>query len=245
MRQLNGNGPALVEVKDPVSYRMRGTCWEKVMVKRLVMSLIVSLAAGFAQAQSTAGVEYREFSTPQPTETAGKIEVIEFFSYLCPHCYNFEPALKSWVKKLPKDTQFRRIPAMFSEEYAQAARAYYALEAIGEVERVHTALFDAVHAGPRLRVGNEAALTEWLGKQGVDTKQFAAAYRSFSVESKLKRAAQLTQAYKIDAVPSIAVNGKYVVITDNMKSLEQILGVSDYLVERSRKHDSNMVAKKK
>ena len=189
-------------------------------------------------------VEYRELSTPQPTDTAGKIEVIEFFWYGCPHCYNFEPVLESWVKKLPKDTQFRRVPAMFNDEYAQAARAYYALEAIGEVERLHKALFDAVHTGSRLRVGNEAALTEWLGKQGVDTKKFAAAYRSFSVEGKLKRAVQLTQSYKIEGVPSLAVNGKYVVNTDNITSFDQLVAVADYLIDQTRKKGTKPEQKK-
>jgi len=215
------------------------------MLKRFVMGLAVILAAGIAQAQPKLGVEYLELGAAQPTDTAGKIEVIEFFSYLCPHCYGFEPTLKAWVKKLPKDTQFRRVPAMFSDAYAQAARAYYALEAIGEVERLHTALFDAVHTGARLRIEDETALTAWLGKQGVDTKKFAAAYRSFSVEGKLKRAAQLTQAYKIDGVPSMAVDGKYVVMTDNMKSFEQLLGVSDYLVERARNEGGKAASKKK
>ena len=215
------------------------------MLKQFVLGLAVFLAAGLAQAEPAAGVEYRELSPPLPTEAAGKIEIVEFFSYLCPHCYRFEPALKLWVNKLPKDAQFRRIPAMFGEEYAQAARAYHALEAIGELERLHAALFEAVHSATRLRAENEAALTEWLGKQGVDTKKFAAAYRSFSVEGKLKRAAQLTQAYKIEGVPSMTINGKYVVITDNMKSLEQLLGVSDYLVERARKESSKPAPKKK
>jgi thiol:disulfide interchange protein DsbA len=205
------------------------------VLKQFAMGLAMFFALGLAHAQPTAGVEYRELSTPQPTDTAGKIEVTEFFWYGCPHCYNFEPLLESWVKKLPKDTQFRRVPAMFNDEYAQGARAYYALEAIGEVEHVHKALFDAVHTGSRLKVANEAALTEWLGKQGVDTKKFAAAYRSFSVEGKLKRAAQLTQAYKLEGVPSMAVNGSYVVNTDNIKSFEQMLAVSDYLVEQTRK----------
>jgi thiol:disulfide interchange protein DsbA len=142
--------------------------------------------------------------------------------------------LAPWVKKLPKDTQFRRVPAMFNEEYAQGARAFYALEAIGEEERVHKALFDAVHTGSRLKVANEAALTEWLGKQGVDTKKFAAAYRSFSVEGKLKRAAQLTQAYKFDGVPSMVVNGKYIVNTDKITSFDQLLAITDYLIDQSR-----------
>ncbi|MCX7144322.1 MAG: thiol:disulfide interchange protein DsbA/DsbL [Proteobacteria bacterium] len=215
------------------------------MLKQIVMGLAVILAAGFAQAKPTAGVEYRELAAAQSTDSPGKIEVIEFFSYLCPHCYNFEPILDPWVKKLPKDVQFRRIPAMFSDDYAQAARAYYAVEAIGETQRLHKPLFDAVHQGTKLKITDEAALTAWLDKQGVDTKTFAAAYRSFSVEGKLKRAAQLTQAYKIDGVPAMAVNGKYVVITDNIKSVDQLLGVSDYLIARSRQESGNVAPKKK
>ena len=215
------------------------------MFKRLIAALMVLCATGLAQAQQpTAGVEYRELSPSQPTDIPGKIEVMEFFWYGCPHCYNFEPVLEPWVKKLPKDVYFRRVPAMFNEEYAQGARAYYALDAIGEEERLHKALFDAVHTGSRLRVGNEAALTEWLGKHGVDTKKFAAAYRSFSVEGKLKRAAQLTQAYKIDGVPSMAVNGRYVVNTDNIRSFEQLLSVTDFLVEQERKRTGKPAHKK-
>jgi len=214
------------------------------MLKQLATALIVFFAAGLAQAQPTAGVEYRELTPALSTDAPGKIEVVEFFWYGCPHCYNFEPLLEPWVKRLPKDTHFRRIPAMFNDEYAQGARAYYALDAIGEEERLHKALFDAVHTGSRLRVGDEAALTEWLGKHGVDTKKFAAAYRSFSVEGKLKRAAQLTQAYKIDGVPSMAVNGRYVVNTDNIKSFDQLLGVTDYLIEQSRKKGGKDAPKK-
>ncbi len=205
------------------------------MLKQLAAALIVFFVAGVAQAQPTAGVEYRNLATAQPTDSPGKIEVLEFFWYGCPHCYNFEPVITPWVKKLPKDVQFRRMPAMFNDEYAQGARAFYALEVIGEEERLHKALFEAVHTGSRLRVADEAALTEWLGKHGVDTKKFAAAYRSFSVEGKLKRAAQLTQAYKIEGVPSMAVNGKYVVNTDNIKSFEHLLATTDFLIEQSRK----------
>ena len=205
------------------------------MPRQFLMGLVLFLVAGLAQAQPVAGVEYRELATVQATDAADKIEVIEFFWYGCPHCYNFEPVLDSWVKKLPKDVQFRRVPAIFNEEWAQSARAYYALEAIGEGQRLHKPLFDAVHTGARLKVANEAALTEWLGKQGVDTKKFAAAYRSFSVEGKIKRAAQITQAYKIEGVPAMAVSGKYVVITDNIKSFDHMVAIADYLIEQARK----------
>jgi protein dithiol oxidoreductase (disulfide-forming) len=214
------------------------------MLKRLITALIVFFAAGLAQAEPTLGTEYRELSAPQPADAVGKIEVIEFFWYGCPHCYNFEPVIEPWTKKLAKDTQFRRVPAVFNDDWGKGARAYYTLEAIGELQRLHKPLFDAVHKNGKLNVANEAALTEWLGKQGVDTKKFAAAYRSFSVEGKVKRAAQLTQAYKIEGVPTIAVDGKYVVITDNLKSFDQMLAISDFLIDQARKKGGNAAPKK-
>ena len=214
------------------------------MLRQLVTALMVFFAAGLVQAQPTAGIQYRELATALPTDSPGKIEVVEFFWYGCPHCYTFEPVITPWVKKLPKDVHFRRIPAMFNEEWAKGGRAYYALEAIGELEHLHKALFDAVHTDSKLRVADEAALTEWLGKQGVDTKKFAAAYRSFSVEGKLKRAAQLTQAYKIEGVPTMAVNGKYVVVTDNIKSFEHLLEITDFLIDKSRKSGGKAAPKK-
>jgi len=214
------------------------------VLKQLLSGLVIFFAAGLTQAQPAAGVEYRELPAAQPTDSGDKIEVIEFFWYGCPHCFNFEPVLSAWAKKLPKDVQFRRIPTIFNDEWEQSARAYYTLEAIGEGERLHKPLFDAVHTGSRLKVANEAALTEWLGKQGVDTKKFAAAYRSFSVEGKIKRAKQLTQAYKIEGVPAMAINGKYVVITDNIKSFDQMVSVADYLIDQSRKKGGSGAQKK-
>ena len=109
---------------------------------------------------------------------------------------------------------------------------------------MHKPLFDAVHTGAKLRVANEAALTEWLAKQGVDTKKFAAAYRSFGVEGKVKRAKQLTSAYKIEGVPAVAVNGRYVIITDNIKSFDQMTGIADFLIEQSRKKGGGAAQKK-
>jgi thiol:disulfide interchange protein DsbA len=205
------------------------------MFKHFIAGLVFLFAAASAQSQPAAGIDYQQLASPQPTDTPEKIEVIEFFWYGCPHCYSFEPVLEPWVKKLPKDAQFRRIPAIFNEAWGQAARAYYALEAIGEVSRLHKPLFDAIHAGSRLDPANEAAVTEWLGKQGVDTKKFTAAYRSFTVEGKVKRAAQLTQAYKLDGVPAMAVNGKYVVSASANTTREQLLAVTDYVIEQSRK----------
>jgi len=214
------------------------------MLKQFLACFVLLFTAMQVQAQLKPGVDYQELSPAQATDSPGRIEVLEFFWYGCPHCYAFEPVLEPWIKKLPKDVQFRRVPAMFNEEYAQGARAFYALEAIGEEQRVHKALFDAVHTGSGLRVGNEAALTEWLGKQGVDTKKFAAAYRSFSVESKLNRAAQLTRVYKLDGVPSMAVNGKYVISASAANSRERLLEISDLLIDQTRKAAAKAPAKK-
>ena len=214
------------------------------MLKQLLLGLTLLFTAALVQAQPAQGTDYQELSPPQATDAPGKLEVIEFFWYGCPHCYNFEPVLDPWIKKLPKDTQFRRVPAIFSDEWAKGARAYYALDAIGEEQRVHKALFDAVHQSERLNVANEAALTEWLGKHGVDTKKFAAAYGSFSVESKIKRAAQLTQAYKIDGVPAMAVNGKYVISASAANTRERMLTITDYLLDRSRKDGAKSAPKK-
>jgi protein dithiol oxidoreductase (disulfide-forming) len=111
------------------------------------------------------------------------------------------------------------------------------------VQRLHKPLFDAIHQNG-LKVANEAALTEWLGKNGVDTKKFAAAYRSFSVDGKVKRAEQLTNAYKIEGVPTMAVNGQYVVNTDNIKSFEQMLAIADYLIDQTRKKAAKPAQKK-
>ncbi len=214
------------------------------MLKKLLTGLIVLIAAGLAQAEPTAGNEYRLLSPPQATDSPGKIEVIEFFWYGCPHCYNFEPLLESWVAKLPKDVQFRRIPAIFNDEWGRGARAYYALEAIGEIPRLHKAVFDAVHQSTRLNVGDEGALSAWLAKNGVDAKKFGAAYHSFTVDGKVKRSQQLTQAYKIEGVPTLAVNGQYVVNTDNIKSFEQMLSVADYVIDQARKKLAKPAAKK-
>lgn len=205
------------------------------MLKRFVTGLVLSFAACSVQAQPAAGIDYQQLATTLPGDSPGKVEVIEFFWFGCPHCYAFEPVLEPWIKKMPKDTQFRRIPAIFNDAWAQAARAFYALEAIGEEARLHKPLFDAIHTGNRLDPANEAALTEWLGKQGVDTKKFAAAYRSFAVEGRVKRAAQLTQAYKIDGVPTMAINGKYTVSAVTATSSQQLLKITDHLIEQSRK----------
>jgi thiol:disulfide interchange protein DsbA len=196
----------------------------------IALSFLCLLAPAGAQQRPS----YVEINPPIATDNQGKIEIVEFFWYECPHCYSLEPMLESWVKKLPKDTEFKRVPAMFNERWAIGARVYYTLEAIGELERLHKALFDAIHK-QSLRITNEQQLNDWLQRQNVDLAKFSAAFKSFGVESRLKRAAELGQAAKIDGVPALMVNGRYLVSASATASEEKMLAIADSLIEQSRK----------
>ncbi len=201
----------------------------------IIAGLILACAAN-AQGAPAEGIDYLELKPPQPTESSGKIEVIEFFWYRCPHCYALEPDLESWVKRLPRDAQFKRVPGVLNEDWAIDARVFYTLESLGEVERLHRPLFDAIHqqGGVRLR-GDAFArwVADWLAKQKVDMAKYDAAFHSFTVESKLRRAAQMNQAYRLDGVPALAVQGRYIVIAST--SRKAMLATTDFLIGEARK----------
>jgi len=177
---------------------------------------------------------FLELNQPLPTDSKGKVEVIEFFWYECPHCYSLEPYIEAWLKKLPKDVEFRRVPAMFNQQWALSGRVYYTLEAIGELDRLHRPLFDAIHNGG-LKITNMKQLQDWLERQKVDLGKFNAAFKSFAVESRLKRALELTQASKIESVPVLMVNGRYLATAEMAKGEGRMLNIVDSLIEQSRK----------
>lgn len=213
---------------------------------RTLFAALALVAAALALVRPTAAQQapsYVEINPPITTDSKSKVEVVEFFWYECPHCYALEPSLEAWVKKLPKDVEFKRVPAMFNQRWALSARVYYALEAIGEVDRLHKPLFDAIHKDG-LRVTNESQVTDWLERQKADVGKFSAAFKSFSVESRLKRAAELTQASKVDGVPALMVNGRYLVGASAANSEERMLAVADSLIEQSRRQLSSTAPKK-
>lgn len=187
-----------------------------------------------AQAQLNPGTDYTQLKIVQPVEATGKVELVEFFWYRCLHCYSLEPALEAWVKNLPADVQFRRVPAVLSENWAIDARIFYAFEAMGVLEKVHKAFFDAIHKD-RLNVTSEPAMTEWLGKNGIDRKKFDAAVKSFGVQSKVKRAAQLSASYQLDGVPLLAVHGRYTVTAEQGGSHPRMLANTTELIDLARK----------
>ena len=208
------------------------------MLKRLIVGLATVLSCAAAVAQPTEGKDYLALKPPQAVEATGKVEVTEFFWYRCPHCYKLEPVLQDWVKKLPRDAQFRRVPAIFNDEWLLDARVFFALEATGDVARVHSGLFDAIHQQGGVRLKGDAYMkwvAEWVGKNGVDPAKYDAALRSFTVENKLKRAMQMTQAYKIDGVPAIGVQGRWVVSASMTGEPRMMMNVTDYLVGEARK----------
>ena len=203
------------------------------MKKLLSLFLPLLLAAPLAWAQGK--YQYSELKPPQPVETQGKkIEVVEFFWYGCPHCYNLEPAIESWMKKLPPDVQFRRVPAVFNERWGHDAAIYYTFEAMGLLDKLHRPFFDAIHRD-HLHSDNQAAMTEWLQKNGVDAKKFYETLKSFGVQSKARRAVQLTTAYKIDGTPAMAVQGRYTVSAEQGRTREGMLETVSYLVDMLRK----------
>lgn len=166
--------------------------------------------AAHAQAKKPlAGTDYMVLETRAPVEApAGKIEVVEFFWYNCPHCSAFEPALAEWAKKLPKDVAFRRVPRRFGDNEAAQQQLYYALEAMGLVEKLHAKVFRAIHT-EKQRITSATEISNWIATQGVDKAQFLNQFNSFSVVSKANKAAKLQTAYNIEGVPALGVAGRY------------------------------------
>jgi thiol:disulfide interchange protein DsbA len=201
-------------------------------MRKLISVLFAALLLPLAAAAQP--FQYGEISPPQPVESKGKIEVIEFFWYGCIHCYNLEPHIEAWLKKLPPDVEFRRVPAVFNQRLGHDAAIYYTLEAMGLVDKLHRPLFDAIHKS-KLRTENEAALSEWLQKNGVEPKKFMDALKSFGVQSKTRRAVQQTLAYKIDGTPAMAVAGRYTVSAEQGRTQQGMLQAVDQLVAMVRK----------
>ncbi|MES2353717.1 MAG: thiol:disulfide interchange protein DsbA/DsbL [Pseudomonadota bacterium] len=200
---------------------------------RALFAISVAAMLHNAYAAPVAGTDYAVLNTPQPVETGDKIEVREAFSYLCQHCHDFDPELSAWVKKFPADVELRRMPISFSREsWANLAKVYYTLEAMGEVEKLHAKVFDAIHGQQKLDLSKSEVLFDWVAKQGIDRKKFADTFNSFTVQTKATRIGQLTQNYGIDSVPTLIVDGKYRVTGG--KSHQDKIRIASELIELAR-----------
>ena len=209
-------------------------------MKRLLGSLLLSfslIAAGGAQASPAAPVankDYTVLKTPQPVDVPpGKIEVIEFFWYGCPHCNEFNPFLEAWIKKQEPDVVFRRVPVAFRDDFIPHSKMFYALDALGRAQKRTPVVFHEIHVNKNYLLTPEDQ-AKFLATQGVDPKKYMEAYNSFSTQSALKRDQQLLQNYQIDGVPTLAVQGKYLTGPASTNSLPGAIQVLDYLVAQVR-----------
>lgn len=196
------------------------------------------LSPGLALAQANApraGTDFIVLNRPAPVEVpADKIEVIEFFWYNCPHCNSFEPVLSEWVKKLPKDVVFKRVPVAFSDGFVPQQRLFYALEALGLTEQLHARVFAAIH-GEKQNLSQAAAIADWVVKQGVDRARFTEQFNSFSVTTKATRATQLQAAYQVEGVPALGIAGRYYTDGALAQSMDRVLQVVNYLTDQIRR----------
>lgn len=184
-------------------------------MKQLRPILLAALTIlGFALASAVAAKpvldkEYKliDPAQPQPATVKG-VEVLEFFNYACSHCYEFEPNLKTWLKSKPKNAMFRYVPAVFNERMIPLAKIYYALEEMGALDKLHDKVYYAIHQ-QQLNLMDRTVLLKWIGEQGVDTTKFEATFDSFSVNTKVQRATQMTRNYRIPGTPYLIIGGRY------------------------------------
>ena len=213
-------------------------------MKRREFSQAAVMAAGVLAAPLTvqaqqpgrlvAGVDFQPVDPRAPVDApAGKIEVVEFFWYSCPHCNAFEPTLSAWLKKLPKDVAFKRVPVAFRDDFVPQQRLFYALEAMGLVDKLHAKVFEAIHV-QKQRLARAEEIGPWIASQGVSEAKFMEQYNSFSATSKARRAVQLQDAYHIEGVPTLGIAGRF--YTDGVlgKSMERALQITEALVAEVR-----------
>lgn len=196
-----------------------------------------------AQAQAKGfqnGSDYLTIAKPAPTEApAGQIEVVEFFWYNCPHCNAFEPMFDAWTKKMPKDVHARRTPVAFRPDFEPQQRLYFVLESLGKVDELHKKVFNAIHV-ERQQLATADQIAAWADKQGIPKAKFLELYNSFSVSTKARKSTQLQDAYAVDGVPALGINGRYFTSGTQAKTPERSLQVTDYLIEQSRQAMSAM-----
>jgi thiol:disulfide interchange protein DsbA len=200
----------------------------------LSATTLLGTASAWAQQAFRSGKDYITLERPVATEAGnGKIEVLEFFWYSCPHCNQFEPAFEQWAKNAAKDVVVRRVPVAFRDDFVPQQRLYYTLEAMNLVEKMHIRVFIAIH-GEKQMLNTDAAVLAWAEKQGIDKAKFEQAYKSFGVATKAKRAVQLQNEFKIEGVPSLGVAGRYYIDGTLAGSMPRALQVADALIAQTR-----------
>jgi len=214
------------------------TAFRKITALASVLALFLFSAQ--AGAQVVAGRDYRVLASPQPTTNGARIEVLEFFWYGCPHCNNLQAPLSAWLKRKPADVEFKRMPAVFQDSWIPLTRAYFTIEALGLVDRLHHDVFAAIHE-KKLRLQDPAVLFDWVAKQGIDREKFAQTYNSFAVQTRAQRARDITSRYDIPGTPAVVVDGRYLTAPsltlnpDNSINYDRFFKVLDEVIALARK----------
>lgn len=202
---------------------------------KLAIAAIAVLLTAPAFAAPVAGTDYQPINPPQPTSDPSKIVVTEFFSYQCPHCFRFAKPYEDWIAKLPADVKAERVAVSIGHQtWLPAAQAFYALTAMKKVPAIDDALFGAIHR-QRLQLDTEAALTDWVGRQGIDQAAFTQAYQSFSVKLNMKRADDLSRSYRLPSVPTLAIDGRYLIPIADDGNFNDQLEIANTLIEEARR----------
>ena len=202
------------------------------MYKLIFAVTLFLVTGGVNGAEFEPGKHYAGISPPVSTEVAdGKVEVVELFWYGCPHCFAFEPTIEKWLETKPDYVEFRRVPAIFARNWEIHARAYYALEQLGALDKGHSALFEALHRKKK-KLGTEDELAKFFAGLGIDESAFRTAYNSFDVDSKTRKAAKATRQYGVTGVPAVIVNGKYRSSAQKTGTYENLLKLVDFLAAK-------------
>jgi protein dithiol oxidoreductase (disulfide-forming) len=196
---------------------------------------LAAQAQGPAAAKPVEGKDYLSLDKRVPTDVGtGKIEVLEFFWYSCPHCHSFEPQFAAWVKAAPKDVVVQRVPVRFRDDFEAQQRAYYVFESLNMVDAMHGKLFHAIHT-ERQPLNNAQALAAWANKNGLPEKKFMDTFNSFGVATKARRATQLQDAFKVQGVPALGIAGRFYTDGGLAQSMDRALQVADYLIGEVRR----------
>lgn len=205
------------------------------IIKRISLLWILLLSVTACQAeQFTEGKHYTRLAKPVPTQTGEQIEVLEFFWYGCPHCFHFEPTIKRWADSLPGNVKFIRVPAPLNPRWMPHSKSFYALESMGILDKHHDAIFNAIHVEKK-RLFDRDSLVSFLSSRGVEKNTFLSTFDSFSVDIKARNAAQLGTQYNLNGVPTLTVNGKYVIQAGQAGSYQNMVDIASFLIARESK----------
>ena len=206
----------------------------RLLTVTLLLSVISFTGLSSARAELVEGRDYTVLPHPQPTESGKNIEILEFFWYGCPHCYDLHPHIKTWLKKMPKDVSFRYVPAIFRPNWIPGLKTFYAMEALGERDKLHDKVYEAIHTD-KVDLTKDEVLFNWIAKQGIDRQKFIDAYNSFSVQNQVAKSTQISKDYNLSGVPTVVVDGRYLTSGRMGGTPQDTIKILDELIEKVRK----------